>query len=59
MKQLKVIVKKKFLDRYTGVTHNPGEVLTISEKRYYEIRNTGDYIEVEKKPKTEKVEIKK
>lgn len=56
MKQIKVVVKKRFLDRYTGVFHNPGEVLTISEKRYLEIKNTGNYIEVEKKSKVEKVE---
>ena len=56
MKQLKVIVKKKFLDRYTGVTHHPGKTLTISDRRYREIKRSGDYVEVEKKSKVEKVE---
>lgn len=64
MKNVKVIVKKRFLDRYTGVFHNPGDKLTISEERYREIKRSGDYITVEKEiketVKPEKVsEIKK
>jgi hypothetical protein len=58
MKQLKVIVKKRFLDKYTGVWHNPGEVLTVTDRRYREINRKDNFIEVEKKPKVEKTENK-
>lgn len=54
MKDLKVIVKKKFLDRYSGVYHNPGDKLTITESRYREIKRSGDFVEVEKSAKAEK-----
>lgn len=57
MKLLKVVVKKKFLDRYTGVTHLPGKILTITDSRYREMKRSGDFVEVEKSEK--KPEIKK
>lgn len=62
MKMLNVIVKKRFLDRYSGVYHNEGKKLTISDARYREIKRSGDYVEVEKapaKPETKAPEIKK
>ena len=50
MKKIKVIVKKKFLDRYTGITHKPGDKLTVSEVRYREILRSGDYVTKETAP---------
>lgn len=47
-KKINVVVKKKFLDRYTGVTHEPGEKLTITYERFREIKRSGDYVEIEK-----------
>ena len=44
MKEIKVIVKRKFLDKYTGISHKPGDKLTVSEVRYREILRSGDYI---------------
>ena len=51
---LNVIVKKKFLDRYSGVYHMPGDKLTITDARYREIKRSGDYVDVEKTVKGEK-----
>ena len=48
MKNVKVVVKKDFLDRYTGKKRKVGEKLTITESRYREIKRSGDYVEVEK-----------
>lgn len=48
MKQIKVVVKKEFLDRYTGKTHKPGENLKITDARFMEIKRSGDYVEVVK-----------
>ena len=47
-KKIIVVVKKQFLDRYTGKTHKPGETLTITDARYREIKRSGDYVEVKK-----------
>lgn len=44
MKKIKVIVKKKFTDRYTGIIHKPGDKLTITENRYREILRVGEYV---------------
>ena len=44
MKEIKVVVKKKFLDKYTGISHKPGDKLTVSEVRYREILRSGDYV---------------
>lgn len=49
MNKIKVVVKKEFLDRYTGKKHKPGEPLEISEARYYEIKRSGAYVEAVKK----------
>jgi ribosomal protein S17 len=48
MKNIKVIVKKKFLDRYTGKYNKPGDKLTITDARFREIKHSGDFVEVEK-----------
>jgi len=48
MKKIKVVVRKKFLDRYTGTFRNVGEKLTVTEARFAEIKRSGDYVEVEK-----------
>ena len=48
MKKFNVIVKKAFLDRYTGIKHKEGDRLTLSEERYLEIRRSGNYVEIEK-----------
>lgn len=47
-KMVKVTVKKSFLDRYTGITHKQGDVLTVSDSRYREIQHSGDFVEVMK-----------
>ena len=44
MKEIKVVVKKKFLDKYTGISHKPGDKLTVSEVRFREILRSGDYV---------------
>ena len=64
MKKVNVVVKKKFLDRYTGTYRKPGEKLTVSEARYREIRRSGEYVEIEpvtgaKVPEKPTNEIKK
>ena len=57
MKKFNVIVKKAFLDRYTGIKHKEGDKLTLSEERYLEIRRSGNYVEIEKAPaKAEKAD---
>ena len=47
MKKIKVIVKKAFLDKYTGIKHKSGDRLTITEDRFREIKRSGDYVEIE------------
>lgn len=60
MKQIKVIVKKKFRDRITGVRHKVGDKLTVTDERFREIKRSGDYVEVEASNKEkEKTEITK
>lgn len=64
MKKFNVIVKKKFLDRHSGIYRKPGEKLTISEDRFREILRSGEYVEKENAvngstPKTATNEIKK
>lgn len=44
MKKIKVVVKKKFTDRYTGIVHKPGNKLTVSEVRFREMMRSGDYV---------------
>ena len=57
MKKFNVIVKKAFLDRYTGIKRKEGDRLTITEERFLEIRRSGNYVEIEKAPaKADKVE---
>lgn len=58
MKQIKVKVKKPFLERYSGVMRKAGDVLTISDKRLREIKRSGDYVEVVKEPTETKKENK-
>ena len=48
MKKINVVVKKGFLDRYTGITHKPGDKLTITDERHREIKRSGDYVEIVK-----------
>ena len=64
MKKFKVIVKKPFLDRETGIKRKVNDRMTITEKRYLEIRRSGaDYVEIAKDKVAEitpnKTEIKK
>ena len=47
MKKIRVIVRKKFVDKYTGLTHKPGDKLTVSEVRFREIQRAGDYVVTE------------
>ena len=48
MKKVNVVVKKEFIDRYTGVKHAEGKKMTITDARLREIRRSGDYVTVEK-----------
>ena len=50
MKKINVVVKKAFLDRYTGTKRKEGEKLTITDARYREIKRSGNYVEIEKAP---------
>lgn len=57
MKKITVVVKKAFVDRYTGKKHKEGDRLTLDERRFLEIRRSGNYVTVEKAaPKVEKPE---
>ena len=66
-KKIKVTVKKEFTDRYTGLKRKKGEILTVSEERYREIKRSGDYVEsvsgskpeTDSKPEKTNIEIKK
>lgn len=42
---MKAKVVKKFIDKYTGELHKPGEVIKISKKRYEEILAVGNFVE--------------
>ena len=58
MKNVNVVVKKEFLDRYTGKMNKVNDKLTIREDRYREILRSGNYVEaVKAEPK--KSEVKK
>lgn len=46
MKKVNVVVKKEFIDRYTGVKHVPDEKMTVTDARLREIRRSGDYVTV-------------
>lgn len=54
MNEVKVVVKKEFTDRYTGLKHKPGEKLKVTEARYREIKRSGDYVAVEKAAEVKK-----
>lgn len=58
MKDVNVIVKKEFLDRYTGKTRKVNDRFTVREDRYREIMRSGNYVEVVK-DETKKPEVKK
>lgn len=58
MKDVNVIVKKEFLDRYTGKMNKVNDKLIIREDRYREILRSGDYVEVVK-AEAKKPEVKK
>ena len=46
MRNIQVVVKKGFLDRYTGIKHKAGDRMTITDARFREILRSGDYVEV-------------
>ena len=57
MKKINVVVKRDFRDRYTGIKHKAGDRMTLDERRYLEIRRSGDYVTAEKAAaKGEKIE---
>lgn len=58
MKNVNVVVKKEFLDRYTGKMNKVNDKLIIREDRYREILRSGNYVEVVK-AETKKAETKK
>ena len=58
MKNVNVIVKEEFLDRYTGKMRKVNERFTVKEDRYREILRSGNYVEVVK-DEAKKPEIKK
>ena len=51
MKKINVVVKKEFIDRYTGIIRKPGVELSITEERFREIQRSGDYVEIKAEPK--------
>ena len=64
-KKLKVVVKKDFIDRHTGLKRKRGDYFSVSEERYREIKRSGEYVEIvpngnqETKPEKTNVELKK
>ena len=58
MKNVNVIVKKQFLDRYTGKMRKVNDKFTVREDRYREILRSGDYVEAVK-DEAKKPEFKK
>lgn len=48
MKNVNVIVKKEFLDRYTGKMRKVNDKFTVREDRYREILRSGAYVEAVK-----------
>ena len=48
MKKVCIVVKKDFVDKYTGIKHKPGDKLTVTDARFREIKRSGDYVEVVK-----------
>ena len=48
MKNVNIIVKKVFIDRYTGKKHKVGEKLTVTDARFREIKRSGDFAELDK-----------
>ena len=62
MKNINVVVKNEFLDRYTGIKHKPGKKMTITDARYREIKRSGDFVEIaqaKETPETPKDDQKK
>lgn len=53
---MKVIVLRKFIDKYTGEVHKPEDVLEITEERFEEILKVGKLVKkvTEEKKKTTK-----
>lgn len=49
MKNIKVTVTNNFRDKYSGIMRKKGDILTISEERYRELKRNGDYIKAEVK----------
>lgn len=46
MKKIKVKVKRDFRDKYTGIKHNAGTTMEVTDSRFREINRSGDYLEV-------------
>ncbi len=42
---MKAIVKTGFIDKYTGEGYCIGDVITLTEKRFKEIKLAGDYVD--------------
>lgn len=59
MKNVNVVVKKEFLDRYTGKKRKVNDRFTVREDRYREILRSGNYVEaVKAEPKKSEVKSK-
>lgn len=56
---MKVVVLRKFLDKYTGEIHKPDDVLEITEERFEEILKVGKLVEKVSEEKTETEELEK
>lgn len=54
MNKIEVVVKKGFVDRYTGLKHKEGDKLTITDARYREIKRSGAYVEPVKAAEADK-----
>lgn len=54
---MKVTVLKRFKDKHSGEIHEPGDILTVSKKRFAEILEVDKLVEaVEDKPAEKPVE---
>ena len=58
-KMIAVVVKKEFLDKYTGQKRKVGEKMSVTYKRLAEIRRySNDYVEVVKETTEVAKEVK-
>lgn len=49
-------VINRFKDRKTGVIHEAGEIIEVTEKRFKEILRVGEYVKAAPEPRKKKTE---